>query len=135
MNKYIIISSKEKNATHKNLNNEFFKVIDVTNKVVEGENVIFYDSLDNLILLNNESSTPIVKELSKLFIRRKLREFGKEDQFDALLDSIPQARKDWDDAISIKTDDPLFSSQSFAFKDYLNLTDEQFSLLLEQYRN
>jgi hypothetical protein len=135
MNKYIIIPSKEKNATHKNLNNEFFKVIDVINKVVEGENVIFYDSLDNLILLDKKSSKVVTKELSKLFIRRKLREFGKEEQFDALLDSIPQARKDWDDAISIRSDDPLFSSQSVIFKNYLNLTNEQFSLLLQQYKD
>ena len=71
-----------------------------------------------------------VREISKLTLRRRLREMGKEATFDAALDANPEARRDWDDAVSIRTDDPMFTTQAPAFKSALGLTDAQFSALI-----
>jgi hypothetical protein len=73
---------------------------------------------------------PAPRELSKLTLRRRLRALGKEATFDAALDLIPNARADWDDAQTLRTDDPLFTDAAPAFKSALDLTDEQFTALL-----
>lgn len=71
-----------------------------------------------------------VRVLSKLAIRRQLREWGKESAFDAMLAAFPHAKTDWDDALEIKTSDPLFAANKEAFKAALALSDEQFSTLM-----
>lgn len=70
------------------------------------------------------------RELSKLTLRRRIRALGKEALFDAALDAIPHARADWDDAMSLRTDDPLFTTSAANFKAALGLTDAQFDALL-----
>ena len=71
-----------------------------------------------------------VRVLSKLAIRRQLREWDKEDAFDAMLAAFPHAKTDWDDAMEIRTSDPLFAENKDAFKAVLALSDEQFSTLM-----
>lgn len=71
-----------------------------------------------------------VHVISKLAIRRKLREWGKEETFDAMLDGFPHARSDWSDATEIKTSDPLFTTNKEAFKGILKLTEDQYNTLM-----
>lgn len=70
------------------------------------------------------------KEISKLTLRRRLRAIGKEAAFDDLLDTIPNARRDWEDAQALRTDDQMFTTQAPAMKAALGLTDAQFSELI-----
>lgn len=74
---------------------------------------------------------PPVRELSKLDIRRKLRALGLEDKFTAALGAIPNATSDWNDAVSIRTDDPMFTENVAAFKAALGLNDDQFESLVQ----
>lgn len=79
------------------------------------------------------ASAPVVvepKEISKLTLRRRLRAMGKEAAFDDLLDVTPNARRDWEDAQALRTDDPMFTTQAPAMKAALGLTDSQFSDLV-----
>ena len=71
-----------------------------------------------------------VRTISKLVIRRQLREWGKEAAFESVLDSVPHARVDWDDSLELRTNDPLFAANKDAFKAALGLSDEQFTSLL-----
>ncbi len=73
---------------------------------------------------------PAAIELAKLDIRRKLRLIGKEDALDAMLDTIPHARKDWDDSKFILTTDPMFVQHRPTVQAMLGLTDEQWNGLL-----
>ncbi len=68
--------------------------------------------------------------LSKLMIRRRLRDLGKETLFDALLSSDPQMKADWDDATEIRSDDPLFVAHREQARAVLQLTEEQMQALL-----
>lgn len=86
-------------------------------------------------LVNAADYTPLntpapARELSKLVIRRKLREMGKEVAFDAALDAVPHARTDWDDAQVILTSDPLFTTSADALKQAVGLTSEQLNELI-----
>jgi hypothetical protein len=47
----------------------------------------------------------VVRSVSKLSIRRKLRLISKEGKFDEMLDLIPHARTDWNDAIEASVDE------------------------------
>ena len=86
---------------------------------------------DNVESKWNKTPVPApVYTLSKLAIRRKLREWGKESAFDSMLDAFPHARTDWDDAADIRTSDPLFSTHKDAFKAALSLTEEQYNTLM-----
>ena len=71
-----------------------------------------------------------VRRLSKLALRRQLRDIGKEDIFSGILANIPHAQTDWDDAPEILTSDPMFTTHAEAFKGLLGLTQEQFDALL-----
>lgn len=73
---------------------------------------------------------PPPREIAKLTLRRRLRVLGKEDAFDAALNSIPHARSDYDDAQSLSTADPIFTTAAPLLKQALGLTDEQFVSLL-----
>ena len=73
-------------------------------------------------------SMPI--ELSKLAIRRKLRELGLEATFNTLLASIPNAQSDWNDAEVIMSNDPLFTTYAQQFQTALGLTDIQFDAFM-----
>ncbi len=73
---------------------------------------------------------PPPRSLSKLKIRRFFRDLGKEATFDAILDAIPHARTDWDDAQDVSTGDQIFTTNAEAFKQALTLTDEQFNSML-----
>lgn len=71
-----------------------------------------------------------VRTLSKLAIRRQPRDWGKESAFEQMLDAFPHARTDWDDAVEIKTSDPLFATNKEAFKAALQLSEAQFTALM-----
>ncbi len=78
-----------------------------------------------------EQTTPEPpRELVKITIRRRLRAMGKEAAFDAALNAIPNARADWDDAHTIRTDDPMFTTHAIALKAAVGLTDEQFTHII-----
>jgi hypothetical protein len=77
-----------------------------------------------------EPQAPEPRDVSKLTLRRRIRALGKEAQFDAALDAMPNARADWDDAQNLRTDDPLFTTYAPQFKTALDLTDAQFDALL-----
>lgn len=70
------------------------------------------------------------RDLAKLTLRRRLRDIGKEEAFDAALDSIPHARRDYDDAQTLNTADPLFTTAAPLLKSTLQITDEQFAALI-----
>jgi hypothetical protein len=72
----------------------------------------------------------VVRSVSKLSIRRKLRLISKEGKFDEMLDLIPHARTDWNDAQEIRTDDPLFVDNKAAIMAFLDITEDQFYELL-----
>lgn len=72
-----------------------------------------------------------VREVTKLLLRRRLRDMGKEAIFDLALDSIPHARSDWDDATSVRTDDPIFVNHIDALKSALGIDDAQLQQLFE----
>lgn len=74
--------------------------------------------------------TPPGRDLAKLTVRRRLRDMGKEDAFDAALDSIPHARRDYDDAQTLNTADPLFTTAAPLLKSALGITDAQFAALI-----
>jgi hypothetical protein len=73
---------------------------------------------------------PKTGNLSKLRIRRQLREWGAEAAFEAVLDALPHARTDWDDAQDISTEDPIFVEHKESLKVMLGITEEQFQELL-----
>jgi hypothetical protein len=77
-----------------------------------------------------ESEPPTPHDVSKLTLRRRIRALGKEALFDAALDALPNARADWDDAQTLRTDDPLFTTYAPQFKAALKLTDAEFDSLL-----
>lgn len=71
-----------------------------------------------------------VRNISKLAIRRLLRSWDRETAFEQLLDAVPHARSDWNDAQDIRTNDPIFVANKEAFKAFLSLTEEQFQEIL-----
>lgn len=85
-------------------------------------------------LIANPPAPPEVaqpaREISKLTVRRRLRDLGKEAAFDAALDAVPGARADWLDAQSLRTDDPLFTTHAPARQALVGLTDEELSAVL-----
>lgn len=79
-------------------------------KVVAGEVV---DKTDTEIAADAEAARiASIKEIRKRHIRLRLRELGKEDAADAILNDPANARikKDWLDSVSIKIDDADFLS-------------------------
>ena len=73
---------------------------------------------------------PQARNISKLSIRRQIREWGKESAFDAALDAVPHARADWSDAQELMTNDPLFTTNKEPLKALLGISEEQFENLL-----
>lgn len=129
MSRYLILPANKPTATHSSIDGKtFYRVIDTLGKLVQGGASRLQESIGSLVELPKPA--PAARELSKLTLRRRLRDLGKEDLFDSTLDSIPHARADWDDARVIRTDDPLFTTNANAFKAALGLTNEQFTALL-----
>jgi hypothetical protein len=73
---------------------------------------------------------PAPREVSKLTITRRLRELGKEDAFWALLEASPVLYREFVLAQSVRTDDPMLTTQAPLLKQALILTDAQFDALL-----
>jgi hypothetical protein len=61
--------------------------------------------------------------VSKLAIRRKLRELGLESLLDGFLAAESTRQKDWDDAMVLMSDDPLLASSIPAFAAATNLPE------------
>lgn len=74
---------------------------------------------------------PTPRVWPKLVMRRRLRALGKEEVFDAFLDSSPSLRKDWDDCVELVSTDPMFVAHADAVKSALGMTDEEWAELLQ----
>ncbi len=61
--------------------------------------------------------------VSKLAVRRKLREMGLESMLDTFLSANPTRQKDWDDSQILLTTDPLLVSSIPAFAAATTLTE------------
>lgn len=66
---------------------------------------------------------PTSFSVSKLAVRRKLREAGLENVLDGLLASNPMAAADWNDAVEISTEDPLFQAFLPIFAQHAEMDD------------
>ncbi len=72
--------------------------------------------------------------VSKLAVRRKLRELGLESMLDNFLAANPTRQKDWDDSQFLLTTDPLLASSIPAFAAATGTTDAQIIDLLKSCR-
>ena len=72
--------------------------------------------------------------VSKLAVRRKLRELGLESMLDNFLAADPTRQKDWDDSQILLTTDPLLVSSIPAFAAATGTTDAQVIDLLKSCR-
>ena len=88
------------------------------------------DEMDRVGVARPAVAEP-ARTISKLAVRRQLRAWGKESAFEAMLDGFPNVRNDWNDAVELKTDDPLFSTHREAFKAALGLSEEQFTTIMQ----
>ena len=75
-----------------------------------------------------QGTYPVVIEevpfaVSKLAVRRKLRELGLESMLDDFLAANPTRQKDWDDSQFLLTTDPLLASSIPAFAAATTLTE------------
>jgi hypothetical protein len=73
-------------------------------------------------------------EVSKLSLRRALRQIGLEPALNAFLAANPTAKADWDDATIIRTDDPLLVAAMPALCAQAGISAEQAQALLESCR-
>lgn len=71
-------------------------------------------------------------DISKLKLGRAFRAIGQETNFEAYLASDSILLKDWERAVSLRSDDPLVVSACALFKQTLGMTDEQLSTMLKQ---
>ena len=86
-----------------------------------------------------QGTYPVVFEevpfaVSKLAVRRKLRELGLESMLDDFLAANPTRQKDWDDSQILLTTDPLLVSSIPAFAAATGTTDAQIIDLLKSCR-
>ncbi|MEI7911227.1 MAG: hypothetical protein WCK77_16450 [Verrucomicrobiota bacterium] len=86
-----------------------------------------------------QGTYPVVVEdvpfaVSKLAVRRKLRELGLESMLDTFLAANPARQKDWDDSQILLTTDPLLVSSIPAFAAATGTTDAQITDLLKSCR-
>jgi len=82
--------------------------------------------------VNADSRVPFA--VSKLAVRRKLRELGLESMLDTFLSANPTRQKDWDDSQILLTTDPLLVSSIPAFAAATGTTDAQIIDLLKSCR-
>lgn len=80
-------------------------------------------------------ATPQPFDLSKIKLGRAFRALGQEEAFEAYLDSDPTLRRDWERAVTLRSDDPLVVSSCYVFKSTLGLTDEQMTAMLDSCRS
>ena len=78
-----------------------------------------------------EDSTPVPFTVSKLKLRRALREIGLEKAFDSALASNPRALADWNDAQNLLSTDPMLVEMLPVLSGMAGLTPEQASELLQ----
>jgi hypothetical protein len=69
--------------------------------------------------------------ISKLSLRRLLRQMGMEAVLNQMLDSSPEIRADWDDAPHLMSDDPLLQQMIPAASQMLGIDESQLVLILE----
>ena len=72
--------------------------------------------------------------VSKLAVRRKLRELGLESMLDDFLAANPTRQKDWDDSQILLTTDPLLVASIPAFAEATGATDAAITDLLKSCR-
>ena len=70
--------------------------------------------------------------VSKLKLRRALRDAGLEESFEAALDADTITRRDWDDAVEIHANDPILVEKLPRFAAALGITDAQIEALLTE---
>jgi hypothetical protein len=73
-------------------------------------------------------------DVSKLSLRRALRQIGMEPALNAFLAANPTAKADWDDATILRTDDPLLVAAMPALCQQAGISAEQAQTLLESCR-
>ena len=72
--------------------------------------------------------------VSKLAVRRRLRELGLESMLDDFLAANPTRQKDWDDSQILLTTDPLLIASIPAFAEATGATDAAITDLLKSCR-
>jgi hypothetical protein len=70
--------------------------------------------------------------ITKLRLRRKLRETGLEAVLDQFLVASPSALADWNDAMELSTDDPVFSAMIPAFAQAAGIPEAQVMELMRE---
>jgi hypothetical protein len=73
-------------------------------------------------------------DVSKLSLRRALRQRGLEGALNTVLAANPPAKADWDDATILRTDDPLLVAAMPALCQQAGISAEQAQALLESCR-
>ena len=73
-------------------------------------------------------------DVSKLSLRRGLRQSGLEGALNAFLATNPTAQADWDDATVLRADDPLLVAAMPALCQQAGISAEQAQSLLESCR-
>ncbi len=73
-------------------------------------------------------------DISKLLLGRAFRGIGQEEAFEAYIASSPTLKRDWERAITLKSDDPLVLSACDMFKQMLGMSQEQIETMLKSCR-
>lgn len=99
------------------------------------EDISIYDSITSAGKLYVKTPEPIIEApitftLTKLAVRRKLRELGLEEKLDEFLNLNPQAKADWNDATQLASDDPIMINGIAAFSAASGLSEEQVTNIL-----
>ena len=87
--------------------------------------------VDGYTVVDRNTPVPSPYTISKLVVRRRLREEGIEEIFNQIMDLNPIAKADWDDSTEILTSDPMFLQMLGAFK-ALGITDEQILVIIRK---
>jgi hypothetical protein len=88
------------------------------------------DAISRILELGLTYVPDRIDKISKLTIRRRLREMKLEDVFNKLLAQYPEAQADWDDAGTIDTDDPVFQQAVLAIQKEAGLDDATMDAIL-----
>lgn len=80
-------------------------------------------------------TTVDVFAISKYKLRLQFRSIGKEDELDLFLNSSPTLAKDWADAVTLDSNNPLVVSACEAFKASMGMTDDQIKAILNACRS
>ena len=89
------------------------------------------EQIANSIATGGQTNDMPAEGVTKLTIKRRLDALGKWETFKAILAQAPEVVQDeWTLAQEIRADDPMFTANRDAFRDALELTEEEFETLL-----